>query len=710
MTGSVAQQITELIQTWNQREAQLRNWLGGSANGGPNNDGRYPLVDALGRETLVPSPAHFADMVEGPAAAAVTAMANAGVYAEAADLSAQTATTKADLAAAHEAASIAARNLAKQHRSFAGNHEANARYWAELAEGMGANTTADRIVVEQLREEAVEAASEATGAASNAAASAAAAQTFNPANYDRKTDTLDADRIVGVLAPDRIPVLPSQLQFASSGDLSDLTQQQQDEIGQGSIVTTTDGYRRVYGGVGSKTSSASYTVLADLTPEWTSITGKPSSFPASAHGHSWNEITGFTGIEYRGLLGTTDLNTVSTTGVYQQNLNVNATAARHYPTADYGAGTLEVYGLVSSWMVQRYTTYHDGRSYVRSGTSAAAMSPWREVSYSGHVHGIGDVSGLQSALDAKASLSGANFGSGQVRANLTHNNGYFEMYPYGSAYDEGSRLRLYWDGVDSQLVLGKTGGTGGAARIYLNGRGYVWDATSLDPTKLLAADGTVSAPTISFANDSNSGFYSVSNGIIGLTINGVERARFAGNDLLLGASKVWHEGSLQTFNLSTWQSWQQDSRGNNRFYLHDDGHVYFRAANSTTGNFYFQTGAGQAVAYFYGNRRVYFYNTVQMPDFSITSDERLKTDILPLTDHARFIDGTNVYSYWKNGRFEWGPIAQEMQKGVAPFAVIEADEENEQGFKELAVNDRVTLYALLAEVKDLRVRLAEAGL
>jgi hypothetical protein len=89
----------------------------------------------------------------------------------------------------------------------------------------------------------------------------------------------DASHIVsGVLDPARIPVLPSQRQVVSAGGIANLTDEQQAQVGQGTVVTTTDGRRWVYTGAGSKTAEASYVELADITPEWAAITNKPATF------------------------------------------------------------------------------------------------------------------------------------------------------------------------------------------------------------------------------------------------------------------------------------------------------------------------------------------------------------------------------------------------------------------------------------------------
>ena len=103
----------------------------------------------------------------------------------------------------------------------------------------------------------------------------------------------DAGAIIsGVLDPARIPVLPSQNTVISPGDLTALTSDQQALIVQGVIVTTTDGWRWVFTGSGDKTLKTSYIQLADITPDWSVIQNKPSSFPPSSHQHSMQDITG----------------------------------------------------------------------------------------------------------------------------------------------------------------------------------------------------------------------------------------------------------------------------------------------------------------------------------------------------------------------------------------------------------------------------------
>ena len=104
-----------------------------------------------------------------------------------------------------------------------------------------------------------------------------------PETFPPSAHTHDAAAVVsGVFDVARIPVLPSQIQIMSSGGIADLTIGQQDDIGQGTVVTTTDGRRWVYSGTGSKLLETSYVVLADISPEWEAVANKPSFFATTA--------------------------------------------------------------------------------------------------------------------------------------------------------------------------------------------------------------------------------------------------------------------------------------------------------------------------------------------------------------------------------------------------------------------------------------------
>ena len=114
--AQVVQLFTEVLALWNEREAEFRNWQGGTATGGPNLDGRYPLTNGSNETYLVASPAKLASTVSGPAVLSEAAQ----VAAEAAKVLAESASTQANnsrvLAENHKTAAQSARDLALLYR------------------------------------------------------------------------------------------------------------------------------------------------------------------------------------------------------------------------------------------------------------------------------------------------------------------------------------------------------------------------------------------------------------------------------------------------------------------------------------------------------------------------------------------------------------------------------------------------------------------
>lgn len=98
----LANDLTALVQRWNLREDEMVDWLTGTATGGPNGDGRYPLTTADGVVYLVACPALLQNTVDGPAGQAqgsANSAALAQAASEAARDAAQSAQSAAELAA-----------------------------------------------------------------------------------------------------------------------------------------------------------------------------------------------------------------------------------------------------------------------------------------------------------------------------------------------------------------------------------------------------------------------------------------------------------------------------------------------------------------------------------------------------------------------------------------------------------------------------------
>jgi hypothetical protein len=137
---------------------------------------------------------------------------------------------------------------------------------------------------------------------------------------------------------------------------------------------------------------------------------------------------------------------------------------------------------------------------------------------------------------------------------------------------------------------------------------------------------------------------------------------------------------------------------------------YFRAQG--TGGFYCETYNGgwnmtdgtwlRSIA----DKGILTGGAIQGATVTATSDLRLKSEIKPLTNFSKVIDATNVYSFIKDGTRQWGVIAQEVLNTPAALLVHEGGTKFHDGTPILTVDFAGFTYALLAEVKELRKRVA----
>ena len=179
--AQLATKISDLINFWSTFNEQYKNWLGGEVDGGPGSDGKYPLTDYTGDESLVDSPAKLADNVSGYVGLTSASAAAALASENAADTSESNASTSADTATAQAV-------LADADRVAAELAETNAQDSAVTATAQ-ANLAATRAAAALVSEDA-SAVSAAAALASEiaAAASAAAAATFDPALFAALAD------------------------------------------------------------------------------------------------------------------------------------------------------------------------------------------------------------------------------------------------------------------------------------------------------------------------------------------------------------------------------------------------------------------------------------------------------------------------------------------------------------------------------------------
>lgn len=181
--AQLASQVSALVSSWRTREAQYRAWLGGSATGGANGDGRYPLTDASGATYMVESPARLVDMVSGPAALALSAKEAAAAVEAYVRSEAQRLDALAAGVEANRRAALDARDQAQLARELAQGIEARVLSYRDAAVNAHEGTQGDLREVRDLHDDTVYQAALAADAAFDAAAAADRAATFDPAQY-----------------------------------------------------------------------------------------------------------------------------------------------------------------------------------------------------------------------------------------------------------------------------------------------------------------------------------------------------------------------------------------------------------------------------------------------------------------------------------------------------------------------------------------------
>jgi hypothetical protein len=128
-------QVSELYNRWQVREDQLRAWLGGTATGGPNTNGTYPLTDANGVTYNVKCPARIVADFESPTSSAAASATTAAASATSAATAATASGSARDAALAAQGVSTTRRDEAASSATQAASSAAQSRAWAEAAMG-----------------------------------------------------------------------------------------------------------------------------------------------------------------------------------------------------------------------------------------------------------------------------------------------------------------------------------------------------------------------------------------------------------------------------------------------------------------------------------------------------------------------------------------------------------------------------------------------
>lgn len=390
--AQVVQLFTDVLTRWNEREAEFRNWQAGTATGGPNADGRYPLTNGSNETFLVACPAKLADTVSGPAVLSQAAQ----VAAEVAQAASVTASTQANnsrlLAENFKNASLAARDLALLYRDQCAAAQV-AVLAAQVAIDAALVVIEDNVeITEGLANETLEARDDTLVARAEAMVARDQAENFaasiNPATLATKAELQsELDALIGA-APGTLDTL-NEIAAALGDDPN--------------FATT------ITNSVAGKAPLVHGHVISDVTGLDTALAGKQpvGSYAGSVHGHVISDVTGLQ----------TALDGKQPTGSYAAASHVhtiaNVTGLQTALDGKQAAGSYSLTGhthVIAD--VTGLQTALDGKQASGSYVTTANFT-WTNLSGkpttfapSAHSHVIADVTGLQSALDGKQAVLG----------------------------------------------------------------------------------------------------------------------------------------------------------------------------------------------------------------------------------------------------------------------------------------------------------------
>jgi hypothetical protein len=386
--AQLSAQIVALMTRWNAQQDQLADWLAGDPAGGPNGDGKYPLTNAEGTtENFLCLPAVL-NLVAGPASAAVAAK-------EAADLAA--ALAQAAQAAASAAASVVAtqradvssmKDVVTSQRNDVAAKWSDVLFYRDQTAVYATNVATAETLVQGVFDDAVVLRDEATTARDetlvfrNAAQVArdqaqAAAASINPATLATKAEvSAQISAVIGA-APGQLDTL-NELASALGNDPSFAATMTAQLAGKAPLSHTH--------------------TISQITGLQTALDGRA----LLSHTHTISSITGLQ------VALDAKLNTSGGSGIgnlsFQQGTG-GGLRFGHTSEQDGNDGVIAAGRFASGLnIVGVQTSAGTGRQVRVYGSLIDAAG----VSYvlQGHTHAISDVGGLQSALDAKLSLSG----------------------------------------------------------------------------------------------------------------------------------------------------------------------------------------------------------------------------------------------------------------------------------------------------------------
>lgn len=458
--AQLQQQISELLAAWNEREAQFRAWLAGTPNGGPNGDGKYPLTDASGVTQLVDCPAKLADTVGGPAALSTDAKLLSEAARDTAITARDAAVNSQTVVTSLHGETITNRNLAQMYRDDAAAIAAGINMDRTAVEAARDATLAARDAAAVSEGNALASANEAITARDGALVARNEAQVARD-QAEAFAASINPATLVTVSA---LQAELDALVGAVPGTLNTL-QELAAALGNDPNFATT-----ITSQLAGKANLSHTHVIADVLGLQTALDGKQpvGSYAQQVHGHVIGDISGLqSALDGKAALSHT--HTIAQVTGLQSALDGKAALSHTHNIADVTGlqGQLDLRarldgafftGTVSvpSSLTVRAEGVEGGQIIIQKGSGSGLggdvfidqlgnilrlfvadgagfpqfhfdfpantirMPSGHEVWHGGnfdpnskantsHTHTIGNVTGLQAALDAKANVAGQEF-------------------------------------------------------------------------------------------------------------------------------------------------------------------------------------------------------------------------------------------------------------------------------------------------------------
>jgi hypothetical protein len=283
-------------------------------------------------------------------------------------------------------------------------------------------------------------------------------------------------------------------------------------------------------------------------------------------------------------------------------------------------------------------------------------------------------------------------------------NRFKDLHLSGKVYGDGSALTNLptSGGGIANVVEDTTPQLGGDLDLNSNN---ITGTGNVTCTKLLAGDGSNSAPSYTFGDDTNTGMFSPASDTIAFTEGGVERMRLnSSGQLLVGitsggsfGAKIRAQGVIEGQGVK--------ATGNSSAF-YNGGNM--GGASITVYGYTFSTSANMKMLSFKnssGSEKGSITVLNATTSYNTSSDERLKENIQDAGDAGSKIDAIRIRQFdWIEGgeHQDYGVIAQELQS-VAPEAVTEGYNEEDMW----SVDYSKLVPTLIKEIQSLRNRVAE---